>query len=337
MRGAETARPTAVRITCLSPLPTRTVTAMFPTRFQVQIEVVPEGATDADVREAVRTADLVIGDKTHRLRLTRETLATMTRCRLIHQPAVGFDTIDAEAAAELGIPVANSAGFNSEAVADWTVMAILSLIRRSVLADRTMRAGGWPLQMFMGRELASMSVGIVGFGNAGRRVAERLKAFGPTILHSEVVDRPWDGSRQVPFKELLRNSTVVTLHTALDSTTRGLVNAETLALMPAGSYLVNASRGPIVVEADLIEALRSGHLAGAALDVYQLEPLANDSSLRSMDNVLLSPHVAGFTRESESRLLEVTAANLIRVLDGEPPSNVVNGVRAPRALPAERR
>jgi phosphoglycerate dehydrogenase-like enzyme len=316
----------AVRVTCLSPFAAETVKALFPARFEVEVTIVEADASAEAIRDAVRDADLVVGDKTHRHRLDRAALQLMTRCRLIHQPAVGFDTIDHIAAAEFGIPVANSAGFNSDAVADWTVMAILVLVRRAALADRTMRAGGWPLRSFTGRELRALTVGVVGFGNAGRRVAERLHPFGPTLLHSDVAKRTWEGSKQVSVEELLRASNVVTLHTVLDSTTQGLINAESLALMPRGSYLVNASRGPIIVESDVVEALRSGQLAGAALDVFAHEPLADDSPLRAMDNVLLSPHVAGFTSDSEARLLEITSANLVRVLDGQTPFNVVNGV-----------
>lgn len=324
-----TAAPT--RIVCLSPLPESALSERLPARFDVVWTMVPAGASPEAVRDAVRDADIVIGDKTHRHRIDREALEGMKRCRLIHQAAVGYDTIDAVAAAELGIPVANSAGFNSEAVADWTVMAILMLMRRSALADRSMRGGGWPLSSFIGRELGSMTVGILGFGNAGRRVAERLRPYGCTLLHSEVDERPWQGSTQVAEEELFGRSTVVTLHTALTPETRGIVNAKALALMPNGSYLVNASRGPIVVQADLIAALKSGQLAGAALDVYEEEPLPDDSPLRSMDTVVLSPHVAGFTVEAEARLLDITAANVARVLDGEPPINVVNGVAAARA------
>ena len=326
LRSLLGSRSVAVRVTCLSPFSAETVKALFPARFAIEVTIVAADASAEAVREAVREADLVVGDKTHRHRLDRATLQLMTRCRLIHQPAVGFDTIDHIAAAEFGIPVANSAGFNSEAVADWTVMAILVLIRRATLADRKMRSGGWPLTSFKGRELSALTVGIVGFGNAGRRVAERLHPFGPMLLHSDVAERPSYASKQVSVEQLLRASNVITLHTVLDSTTQGLINAKSLALMPRGSYLVNASRGPIIVESDVVESLRSGHLAGAALDVFAHEPLADDSPLREMDNVLLSPHVAGFTSDSEARLLEITSANMVRVLDGQPPFNVVNGV-----------
>jgi len=315
-----------VKVVCLSPWPEDTVKGFFSGRNGIAVTTVPTTATQKEVMAALRDADLVIGDKTHRHVIDAEALSVMRSCRLIHQPAVGFDTIDHKAAGALGIPVANSAGFNSEAVADWTVMAIISLVRSAARADRIMHSSGWPKPAGAGRELNSLRVGIIGFGNAGRRVAQRLAGFGSSVRFTDVIEPP---AVDVPFltlDQLLRSSDVVTIHTALTADTRGLMDRDRISLMPRGSWLVNASRGPVIVEADLVEALQSGHLAGAALDVFDSEPLADDSPLRTMENVFLSPHVAGLSVEAEHRLLEMTAANLVRVLNGEPPLNVVNGI-----------
>lgn len=317
-----------VKVVCLSPWPEETVRGFFLDRDGIAVTTVPATASHQEVIAALRDADLVIGDKSHRHVVDADAMRMMPSCRLIHQPAVGFDTIDHKAAAALGIPVANSAGFNSEAVADWTVMAILTMVRNASRVDRIMHDSGWPMSAGLGRELNALRVGIIGFGNAGTRVAKRLAAFGCRVVFTDVIEPPDVDTSFVPLNELLRSSDVVTIHTALTRDTRGLMDRERLSLMPRGSWLVNAARGAVVVEADLIDALRSGHLAGAALDVFENEPLADNSPLRRMENVYLSPHVAGLSVEAERRLIEMTASNLRRALSGQQPMNIVNGVAA---------
>jgi D-3-phosphoglycerate dehydrogenase len=302
------------------------VRGLFPGREDLEIVLVPPPPAPDAVREAVAGADLVLADKRHRHRLDGGILAAMTRCGLIQQPAVGFDAIDHRAAAELGIPVANAAGYNRDSVAYRTVMAILTLARDGGRADRAMRDGGWPSQRLRGRELGALTVGIVGLGNIGNAVASRLRAFGCRLLFTDVIPRSLPGAIQVGLDELLAESDVVTVHVPLDHDTRHLFGDEQLARMRPGAILVNASRGPVVDEAALVRALDAGHLGGAGLDVFEVEPLAADSSLRAFDNVFLTPHSAAWTAEAEARLLEVCGANLRRVLDGLEPFNVVNGV-----------
>ena len=293
----------------------------------------PPPAPEA-VRAAVPGATIVISDKRHLHRIDRSDLEAMAGCRLIQVPAVGFDAVDHRAAAELRIPVANAAGYNKEAVADWTLMAILTLLRRGAWGDRQIREGGWPKWEMGGRQLGSMTVGIIGLGNVGSGVAARLRGFGARILFNDIVPRTLQGAEQVELEELLGRSDVVCIHCVLDRETRGLINASRLALMKPTSYLVNAARGPIVDEQALTDALRSGRIAGAALDVFEVEPLAGDSPLRSLETVFLSPHVAGITAESEAALIEVIRENVGRVLDGREPINVVNGVKATHAQTA---
>src|SRR5690349_19865490 len=147
----------------------------------------------------------------------------MRRCQLIQQPAVGFDAIDHRAAAELGIPVANAAGYNRDSVADWTVMAILALVRDGARADHVMHEGRWPYQQLRGRELGALTIGIVGLGNIGNAVASRLRAFGCRLLFTDVVPRSAPGAEAVPLERLLAESDVVTVHVPLDHDTRHLV------------------------------------------------------------------------------------------------------------------
>jgi D-3-phosphoglycerate dehydrogenase len=310
----------------LSPYPKEILAGLFDSTYGVEVLTVPPAATPDAVRDVVAVADLVLGDKKRRHPIDRAALQAMRRCRLIQQPAVGFDAIDHRAAAEFGIPVANAAGYNREAVADWTVMAVLNLLRQGALRDRRMREGHWPNDPAGTHELGALTVGVVGVGHAGTAVIERLRGFGCRLLFSDVVPRQVDGGLQLPLAELLPQADVVTVHVPLDTQTRALIDAAALARMKRGAFLVNASRGPVVDERALVEALQEGRLAGAALDVFELEPLALDSPLREMDSVFLSPHVAGVSEESEARLLETCAANMRRVLDGLDPHHVVNGV-----------
>jgi D-3-phosphoglycerate dehydrogenase / 2-oxoglutarate reductase len=320
------------RVTCLSPYDEGTVRAMFKGRHEVDVVVAPPPPDQPAVVRACTGADLVIADRRHKHRIDREVLAHMRTCRLIQQAAVGFDSIDHRAAAEYGIPVANAAGYNRDSVADWTVMAMIALIRGSFQLDRQIRAGQWhtddPMRgpETLGHELGALTVGIVGMGNVGSAVAHRLASFGPRVLFADTVKRDVEGASQVGLEALLAESDIVCIHAPLDVETRALIGGREIALMKAGAFLINAARGPIVDEAALIEALTSGHLAGAGLDVFEVEPLPRESPLRGLDNVILAPHRGGATVEADARLLEVVGDNLVRVLDGKLPCNVVNGV-----------
>src|SRR5437870_966820 len=317
------------RVACLSPYDEASVRAWFKGRHQVEVVLVPDPPAQDAVVAACAGAHLVIADRRHKHRIDRAVLEGMRHCMLIQQAAVGFDTVDHRAAAELGIPVANAAGYNKESVADWTVMAILGLIRNSFWGDRQLRAGRWmpgdPIRLEMiGRELGGLTIGIIGLGNVGSALAKRLDGFGPRVVFTDVVAKELAGARQVDLETLLHESDVVCIHTPLDVDTKGLINAPALSKMKRGAFLVNAARGPIVDEQALIGALRSGHLAGAALDVFEAEPLPLESPLRTLENVVLAPHVGGATLEADARLEVMVGENLLRVLDGLSPLHVVN-------------
>ncbi|MDQ6919419.1 MAG: 3-phosphoglycerate dehydrogenase, partial [Candidatus Dormibacteraeota bacterium] len=269
-------------VACLSPYSEETVRAMFKGRHAVDIILAPDPPAQEAVLDATHAAHLVLADKRHLHRIDRRVLENMRNCRLIQQAAVGYDSIDHRAAAEYGIPVANAAGYNREAVADWTILAILNLIRHSSWGDRQMHAGWWGRQEMMGRQLGSLTVGIVGLGNVGGTVARRLTGFGSRVIYTDPdPTREFAGADRVELDELLRTADAVCLHAPLDVETRGLINAGRLATMKPGAILINAARGPIVDEEALIAALAAGSLAGAGLDVFETEPLAADSPLRS--------------------------------------------------------
>jgi phosphoglycerate dehydrogenase-like enzyme len=295
-----------------------------------EVVTAPQPPAPEVLRELVPTAEVVIGDQRHLHRLDRSLLETMRSCRLIQMPSVGFDVVDHRAAAELGIAVANAAGYNRDAVADWVVMAILNLLRDGAAYDRSLRAGDWA-RFGLGRELGSLTVGIVGLGNVGSAVAARVSGFGARVLFCDVIAKGFLGARQASFTDLCRESDVVTVHVPLDHDTRHLVDAEALALMKPGAILVNASRGPVVDESALVAALRERRIAAAALDVYEVEPLPRDSPLRALDNVFITPHVGGATSEAQDRVFEIVKTNVLRALAGEALFNVVNaGVREHR-------
>jgi D-3-phosphoglycerate dehydrogenase len=275
--------------------------------------------TEAGLVEAAPGTHVLIADWQFHVPVSRAVIERLDGCRLIQQPSAGYQLIDLATAARAGIPVANAPG-NSVAVAEWAVMAIIALMRQALRADRSMRKGEWPAGEFTREltELAGKTVGIVGYGRIGREVARRLEAWDCTILAYDVVaatDRPW-----APLRELLAQSDAVTVHVPLTPQTRHLIDP---FAMKAGAVLVNAARGGVVDEGAVVAALDQGHLKGAALDVFDREPLDREAPIRTNPLILLSPHAAGVTRESGRRILQMTADNVARVLRGEAPQWLV--------------
>lgn len=259
-------------------------------------------------------------------------IAAMKKVRVIVRFGIGYDSVDVVAAAKAGIPVCNVPDYCLNEVADHTLALILASTRGIVPHCVDIRSGNWrlavPLETM--RTLRDTTVGLVGFGRIGREVAARLKPFkGRILVYDPVLDKQviqQAGYEPVILDELLALSDVVTLHCPSSPKTRGLINRETLAKMKRGALLVNASRGDLVVTADLIEALRTGQLSGAALDVVNPEPIPKDSPLLAMDNVILTPHAAATSVKSEQNLRTTAAQIAARALRGEKLPNVVNGV-----------
>jgi phosphoglycerate dehydrogenase-like enzyme len=294
--------------------------------------VVPAERTQAAVSDAIAAADLVVGDWTGALRLGPGEVEAARRLAFVQQPSVGVDTLDCEALAAAGVPAANAAGANAVSVAEWCVGASYAVLRWLAWADAQVRAGEWPqleISRRGGGELAGRRVGIIGMGRIGRECAQRFAALGADVAHWSRTERPAEdagGARWLPLDELLAHSQLLVVVIALTPQTRGLLTAGALGRMPEGSYVVNAARGGVLDEDALLEAVRSGRLAGAALDVYATEPLPADSPLRREDRILLSPHAGGATREAQGRLIAAVVDNIRRAVAGEPVDNVVNGV-----------
>jgi len=330
MTAPERRTPDRWTVASTAPFPADAIRRFLPEGTDAEIVVV-EPRTEAGAVAAVADADIVIGDFTFEVPITRPVIEAMTRCRAILQPSAGFQQIDHVAAAEHGIPVCNCAGANDVPVAEHTVMAGVALMRELAWTDRQIRSGQWPQFGRPNREVAARTWGIVGFGRIGRQVAQRLAGWEMTILyHDAFRPSPGDeaalGVEYAELDDLLARADIVSLHVPLLPDTRHLIDARRLALLKPDACLVNVARGGVVDEAALLEVLREGRLRGAALDVFEQEPLPAGHPFTELDNVILSPHTAGTVVEAQVRILKKTKANLNRVLAGEALVDVVNGV-----------
>ena len=277
-------------------------------------------------RDALSTATIVLAPLEKERRIDADLLRAMPRCRLIQSVAVGFDGVDHLAAADCGIPVANLPGFNTDAVADWTVGAMLSLLRKFADGHDKIQRGGWGPEGLRGRDLSALTVGILGFGNIGRAVARRLDGFGArVVVHDQVRSEP--GREYLSLDELISRADILCVHLPLHDATANLLDETVLRRLPQGAYVVNAGRGGVLDEHALVRLLDSGHLAGAALDVFAVEPLPADSPLRGRGDVLLTPHTGGVTWEAYHGLRAQLFRELDQVLSGKPPANIVNGIQ----------
>jgi len=251
--------------------------------------------------------------------------------RLVANMAVGYNNIDVEAARRLGVLVTNTPGVLTEATADLTFALLLAVARRIPEADRFTRTGrftGWQPLLLLGAEVASKTLGIVGMGRIGRAVARRGLGFSMSILYTNPQRLPPASARTLNAKfasleEVLRQADFLSLHLPYTPQTHHLLNAETLALMKPGAYLINTARGSIVDEAALVAALKAGRLAGAALDVFEDEPRI-DPALLEMEQVVLAPHIGSATREARARMATTAAGNILAHLRGQPPPNLVS-------------
>jgi (S)-sulfolactate dehydrogenase len=233
---------------------------------------------------------------------------------------VGLDNIDLAACKARGIAVLPATGANDVAVAEWAVTTILMLVRGAYFATPEVAAGTWPRERLMGGEVQGRTLGLIGFGAIARETATRARAFGMSIIAADPFvgsdDPAWGMycAKPVSLETLIAQADAISLHVPLTPETRNLIDGPRLAAMKSSAVLVNAARGGVVDEAALAEALKAGRIAGAALDVFDQEPLKAGSPLAGCPNLILTPHIAGVTGESNVRVSSVTAANVRRVL-----------------------
>ncbi|MBI2482859.1 D-glycerate dehydrogenase [Candidatus Uhrbacteria bacterium] len=256
--------------------------------------------------------------------------------RMVANYAAGFDNIDRAAAASRGVFVTNTPDVLTDAVAEYTLALILALVRRVCEADRYAKSGryrGWDPLLLLGGTLQGKTLGVVGLGRIGRSVAERCaRGLGMRIrYHSTKTDAAFEQQLGAQFRaldDLLAESDIISLHVPLTLDTYHLINAARLARIRPTAYLVNTARGPVVDESALINALERGHLAGAALDVFECEPslacsVDDHLKLKVLPNVILTPHIASATTEARQAMSRVAAENILAVLEGRAPPNLV--------------
>jgi len=315
---------TDARVVFIHGLPQRIVEAIIsfnPAGFTTTV-VDGKSAEDQQV-EAVKDAEFIMA---FRAKLTERILRSAKKARLVQILSAGYDSINLKLLRELGIPCANNGGANSRAVADHAVLAMLSLYRRLMAADRAVREGRWSAAIdgMNTFEMANKVVGVLGFGNIGQKVARRVQAFDAIVQYYDKFPLSPERERELKVKrvsleDLFRTSDVITCHAPLTRDTRHIVNRERLSMMKPTAVIINTSRGPVVDEVALADALQQKRIAGAGLDVFEKEPVDPGNPLLRLDNVVVTPHSAGTTWDTWFRRAEFAYQNMKRVWEGEPP------------------
>lgn len=282
-------------------------------------EPIPDDVRDAQLADADAAVTLLTN------RVDDTFLDAAPRLRIVANVAVGYNNIDVEACARRGVVVSNTPGVLTDATADLAMALILMVTRRLAEGERLIRSGEpwkWGMFMMLGSGIQGRQLGIIGMGGIGQALAERARAFGMTIAYQNrrpvaaEVEQRLD-ARRLELDDLLATSDVVSINAPYSPETHHLIDAAALSRMRPTAYLVNTARGAIVHEAALVEALRNGTIAGAALDVYEHEPEV-DPGLRELDNAVLVPHLGSATVETRTAMAELAARNVVSVLSGQP-------------------
>jgi D-3-phosphoglycerate dehydrogenase / 2-oxoglutarate reductase len=298
---------------------------VFDNRFEVRV------ASDPSVATVIKEIRGVAGVVIRTAPFLREIIEAADALRVIGRHGVGVDNIDLKAATEKGIVVVNTPNANATSVAEHTVTAIGALSKRAVVYDRATREGRWEIRnSYKAVDLDGKTLGLVGIGRIGSMVARRAAvaynmkviAYDPYVTPEKA--REFGVTPCAQMDDVFRQADVVSLHTPLTPETRGFVNEAKLRLMKPTAFLINFSRGEVVNEKALCEALKSGVIAGAAIDVYDPEPPLKDNPLFALENILLSPHSAALTQECVIRMATGAAEGVVDVLSGKRPQFVVN-------------
>ena len=282
-----------------------------------------------ELREHVKGLDGLLSLLTDKI--DAETMAAAgPQLKVIANYAVGFDNIDVKAATERGIMVTNTPGVLTDATADFAWTLLFSAARRVVAADaftRALKYDGWAPMLYLGGDITNRTLGLVGAGRIGTAVAMKSKGFNMRVLycdeyHNEKLENEI-GAKKVDFEELLQESDFVSIHVPLLKSTHHLFDEKAFKLMKKSAYLINTSRGPVVNEAALVQALKDGEIAGAGIDVYEEEPKIHPELIK-LENAVLAPHIASATIETRTKMATMAATNLIEGLKGNKPPNLVN-------------
>lgn len=283
--------------------------------------------TEADLLKVLPSYDgIIVGVD----EINERVVEACHRLRVVAKHGAGVDNIHLDACTRKGVVVTYVPGANADSVADLTFSLMLALARKLISAHTSTKAGKWESKRFMGIELFGKTLGIIGMGDIGKRVAKRAIGFGMTVLcytrhpekHREEAER-----YNVTFTDLenlLKESDFVSLHCALTPQTNRMIGERELRLMKKSAFLINTSRGPIVQEDAVYQALKEGELAGAGFDVYTQEPPAADNPLFELDNVIVTPHIASYTKDALARVDLIQAKDVVKVLQGKKPEYIAN-------------
>ncbi len=283
------------------------------------------------IKERIKDADAILtmlSDK-----IDAEIINSAPKLKIIAQLAVGYDNIDLKAAKARGIYVTNTPDALTDASADFSFALMMAISRRVVEADKYVRAGNWKVawhpSMMLGAPLRGTTLGIIGAGRIGQAMAKRGRGFDMRILYFNRSAKPEFekecGAKRVELDELLKESDFVSLHVPLNDQTRGLINAEKLAMMKKTAYLISNARGPVIEEKALYEALKNHKIAGAALDVFCTEPTPADNPLLELDNIVVAPHISSANTVTRTKMSVMNAEDITAVLMGKEPKNIVVG------------
>jgi len=328
-----------MKVLVLSPLPEGVIRSLFAEnlakyKLDANFFTINQYDLDALKRELADT-DIVIGDYTFKIPITAEMCDAMTKVKLIQQPSTGYDHIDIRASAKKGIPVANIGGANATSVAEHTIALALVLLKRITYAHEKMLEGNWTQGELLNvaTELSGKTWGLIGLGRIGREVANRAKPLGAQIIYYDVKLLPEDEESQLGYSfrqlpRLLSESDVVSIHVPLTKETEHMIGEGQLRMMRPTSVFINPSRGELTDEGALAKAVREGWIGGAGVDVFSKEPPDTTHPLISAAkeglNIVLTPHTAGATSDARMRIIQVTVENVLRVMLGQKPQNVVN-------------
>lgn len=296
-----------------------------------EVKPTDELVSKEELLEKVKGRDALLCLLTEKI--DKDIIKAGDKLKIIANYAVGYDNIDVEAATRSGIWVSNTPGVLTETTADMAWALMFSIARRIVEADKFVRAGkfkGWSATMLLGGDVYGKTLGIVGAGRIGVSVAKRAVGFNMRIIYADVrpnleMESDKIGAKKVDMDTLLKESDFVSIHVPLMPETRHLIGRRSLAMMKPTAYLINTSRGPVVDEEALVEALRNKVIAGAGLDVYEKEPEVHPG-LIELDNVVLAPHIASGSVETRGKMAIMAAENVVAALSGKTPPNAVNRI-----------
>jgi len=323
------------KIVCLAPLPVELIQQLLPGEGLENtegIEIINANAMkENEIIDQIKDAAIIIADFTFNISITRSMIIEAKQLKLIQNLSVGYQHIDVAACTEAGIKVGNTPGANDSGVAEHTVMLGLCLVKKMMHAHRTTRELQWKFTDIQAGEINGKCWGLIGMGSTGKAVAKRLTPFGVNVIYFDItrLDPALESEYQVnysEFKDLLKNADIISLHCPLTEATNNLIGKDEIQLMKNTSILINVARGEVIDEQAVADSLKNDKIAGAGLDVFSKEPLIKDNPLLEVDsdNLILTPHIAGSTMESQFKIVTMAFDNIRKALSGKVPHYLVN-------------